>query len=239
MSFHTYTYQVPPLSPNGLPTLLSTDLQKYFKRLRRLTDNKLKYYAVGEYGSKTQRPHYHAIIFNLPNTLLEYPRQVLKAWQGQHVNYEPFIRGNIDIANGCEATVRYVTNYIIKKQLYIKPGQPLVDLSTGESIIEDRQREFSHMSKGMGKGWITDAMTKHVKNELSGTVLINGSPIAIPRYYKDKMLTSTERARISKKYQYYHEEKSEEMTEEDFKNWRTEVIRKHQQQIFKQKNQIL
>lgn len=61
--FITLTYD-----DNHLPkhkSLMPKDLQLFFKRLRKsLGDKKIRYFACGEYGEKTQRPHYHAIIFN-------------------------------------------------------------------------------------------------------------------------------------------------------------------------------
>ena len=51
------------------PILVKKDLQDYIKRVRyyqgKITDSKIKYYAVGEYGTKTKRPHYHAIMFGV------------------------------------------------------------------------------------------------------------------------------------------------------------------------------
>nr|CAI9749757.1 replication initiation protein [Microvirus sp.] len=56
-------------------TLRKRDLQLFFKRLRKavvVRDGKtdegsagIRYFACGEYGSHTYRPHYHAIIFGL------------------------------------------------------------------------------------------------------------------------------------------------------------------------------
>lgn len=45
-------------------TLYKRDLQKLFKRLRK-SGQDIRYFACGEYGSTTFRPHYHAIIFGL------------------------------------------------------------------------------------------------------------------------------------------------------------------------------
>lgn len=59
-SFVTLTY-----SPKHLPpysSLRYDDLTKFWKRLRKRF-GKLRYYAVGEYGDRTLRPHYHACIF--------------------------------------------------------------------------------------------------------------------------------------------------------------------------------
>lgn len=46
-------------------TLVKDDLKRFFKRLRFNSGQKLRYYAAGEYGSQTYRPHYHVIVFGL------------------------------------------------------------------------------------------------------------------------------------------------------------------------------
>ena len=40
-----------------------TDPQKFIKRLRHHSGRPIRYFLTGEYGSKTKRPHYHAILF--------------------------------------------------------------------------------------------------------------------------------------------------------------------------------
>ncbi|UPW40988.1 replication initiator protein [Sigmofec virus UA08Rod_5894] len=47
-------------------TLVKKDFQDFLKRLRkRFKDQKIRYYACGEYGPATWRPHFHAILFGL------------------------------------------------------------------------------------------------------------------------------------------------------------------------------
>lgn len=55
-------------------TLVKKDLQGFIKRLRkRVEPDRIRYFACGEYGPKTQRPHYHAIVFGLRlNDLVPY-----------------------------------------------------------------------------------------------------------------------------------------------------------------------
>lgn len=52
-------------------TLSKRDIQLFLKKLRRHYDYNfnhkgIRFLLVGEYGPKTNRPHYHAIFFNLP-----------------------------------------------------------------------------------------------------------------------------------------------------------------------------
>lgn len=48
-------------------TLRKRDFQLWMKRLRKaFSDTKIRFFASGEYGSETFRPHYHAILFGLP-----------------------------------------------------------------------------------------------------------------------------------------------------------------------------
>lgn len=43
-------------------------LQLFFKRLRfSIAPHKIRYFAVGEYGDRTARPHYHAAVFGYPS----------------------------------------------------------------------------------------------------------------------------------------------------------------------------
>lgn len=55
-------------------SLRKKDFQAFIKRLRkRVEPDRIRYFASGEYGDNTQRPHYHAIIFGLRlNDLVPY-----------------------------------------------------------------------------------------------------------------------------------------------------------------------
>lgn len=65
-AFITLTYNDDHLPPYG--SLRPKDLQNWKKRLAlTLKHSRLRFFACGEYGSKTGRPHYHAVIFNAPS----------------------------------------------------------------------------------------------------------------------------------------------------------------------------
>lgn len=65
--FVTLTYDEEHLPRVGAfqGTLVKRDLQNFFKRLRKNTGKKLRYFSCGEYGENYARPHYHCIIFGL------------------------------------------------------------------------------------------------------------------------------------------------------------------------------
>lgn len=66
--FVTLTYNELTL-PFG-SKLVKKDVQDWIKRLRQvLYPQKIRYFLVGEYGDSTNRPHYHAAIFGLDQSL--------------------------------------------------------------------------------------------------------------------------------------------------------------------------
>lgn len=46
------------------PTLVKRDLQLFMKRLRKKFGSGIRFFACGEYGEHSHRPHYHLILFN-------------------------------------------------------------------------------------------------------------------------------------------------------------------------------
>lgn len=125
--FITLTYDTPNirLTPNGFPTLRKSDLQLFFKRLRKAqygsSAGNIKYYACGEYGGKTKRPHYHVILYNAKLELID------PAWN----------LGNVHYGTLTEASVGYTLKYINKPSKV-----PLHQR-------DDRQKEFALMSKNL------------------------------------------------------------------------------------------
>lgn len=176
-SFATFTYDdsTIPFSSSGLMTLNYEDLQKFWKRLRKANpDEKIKYFAAGEYGSRFHRPHYHSIIFNCPD------RSSIEAlWP----------HGYTHIGDVNEASIYYTLKYAIKKA-----GKEIWD-----DPDDDRKPEKACMSQGLGLSFITPEMVQYYKNNLDAGVTKNGNTLPLPRYYRDKIFTSGEkRARVKK-----------------------------------------
>lgn len=69
-----------------IPYLRKSDLQKFLKRFRKnltkYTDEKIRYYAVGEYGPLHFRPHYHLLVwFSDRQTEAHFDEVLHKSWQ--------------------------------------------------------------------------------------------------------------------------------------------------------------
>lgn len=175
--FLTLTYSeehIPYSEKTGYTTLKKTDLQKFFKRLRKNYNNPIKYFACGEYGGESERAHYHAIIFGLSNLKKEHRDVVKYSW--------PFCDWNNNIIAGnsfgdCTAhSIRYVAKYIEK--LY--SGQKAEE----EYKEKDREATFSLKSQGLGLKYALENSQQLHTNKYT---TINGVPVSLPRYYINKL----------------------------------------------------
>jgi hypothetical protein len=204
--FLTLTYDQVPLSPNGLPTLNKRDYQTFFKRIRKLSPHqkgpkRLKYFACGEYGTQTQRPHYHAIVFNLPQNLINDPSIICNTWKNGHILVTP---SNLK-------TINYVVGYInkggFKKQ---------IDKENG--VYDDRITEFQLMSKGIGQSYLTPQMIKYYKDrKLFCIIHEDGHILSMPRYYKNKIFNKLELKELFKEWLAIQSMKTPDLFEIDGK----------------------
>lgn len=172
-SFATFTY-----SDETLPADLSIDktvITLLIKRIRKaLEPRRIKYYANGEYGEKTGRPHYHAILFGIqpcfhcwscckthmtadkPSGDCEILR---KAWP----------KGIVDLGPLNYLTARYVANYMLK--------EPPKNIS-----LLNREKPFTLMSKGLGRRYLMDNADTLLKQK---SIRIQGVKKRLPKYYAD------------------------------------------------------
>lgn len=90
-----------------VPYLRKTDLQLFFKRLRKyyakITDDKIRYFACGEYGPEHFRPHFHILLYFDDKRILQVLEQaLLSCWKFGRVDAS-LSRG------GCSS---YVSSYV-------------------------------------------------------------------------------------------------------------------------------
>lgn len=97
----TYSDENLPLADDE-PTLVKADFQNFMKRLRKANPTPIRYYCVGEYGTKFGRPHYHALIFGADKSIVE---SMSAEWK----------LGNVHNGSVNSATIEYVTKYVINR----------------------------------------------------------------------------------------------------------------------------
>lgn len=197
-SFLTLTY-----SDEKLPEYGSLDykhLGDFWKRVKqhlvRKHQVKLRYYACGEYGDETQRPHYHACVFGYA---FAKDRTIIRAdpqlWTSPELE-ELWGFGNVSVGNLDYGTARYTASYVTKKlrnkQTYVR-----LDEETGELIPLVQPRGF--MSRNIGRTW-WDKFRHQVSAH--DYVIINGKrqkpPKAYDRWLKERSEIAAEMIKDSR-----------------------------------------
>ena len=151
--FFTATYNnenLPFDSVSGQPTLNKRDIQLFMKRLRKAFEpRRIRFYFAGEYGSRTHRPHYHAILFNLG--LEDFPDRRVHSYNElkQPLYYSPKLEklwghGFILMSDVTWKTCNYVARYVDKKQ-----SRDDIPMTNGDY---DWEPEFSLSSRRPGIG---------------------------------------------------------------------------------------
>lgn len=131
----TYAPKHVPITDKHFMSLNKRDVQLFIKRLRKrhnIPEHPIRYFAVGEYGGKSYRPHYHIILFNADiNTISD-------SWN----------LGDVHFGSVSGASIGYCLKYISKpKRIPVHAN-------------DDRQKEFALMSKGLGLNYLTDKIKK-------------------------------------------------------------------------------
>lgn len=203
-TFCTLTYRDKdlPLSGSGLPTLEPKHLQDWLKRLRfmfakggqelRLNQPlRLRYYAVGEYGDETFRPHYHAALFGFPSCLYINSRYSLRrsnCCPNCDLVRDTWTHGQILLGTLEASSAGYMAGYVTKKMT-----------RSDDPRLGDRYPEFSRMSlrPGIGAHFMHDVahtlMRFNLEDDTQGDVpssLRHGTrTLPLGRYLRRKLRT--------------------------------------------------
>lgn len=213
--FVTFTYDENSLhySSNGLLTLHYRDFQLFVKRLRKVNkyQEKIKYFCVGEYGSQTHRPHYHAIIFNVSD-----PSLFQQVWD----------KGHVHVGDVKEASIFYTLKYSLKSSVF---GN-----TTGQDPDDDRIPEKALMSKGLGIEYLTDAMVQYHKDDVSRPISMLGNvQIPLARYYRDKLFTDAEKSARCKMLEPFLEKRYDQISDKLFPQRVENMYNKSKEKLLK------
>lgn len=223
--FITLTYNDASLPRNkGIPTLNKKDLQDYIKRLRnshvayvsrelgikksevKNRSKQIRYYAVGEYGSKTNRPHYHILLFNYDIANL---KPIESQWKNTQTGYP---LGFVDIGKVSSASINYTTKYMFKQW--------------GKKDL--RQRPFTNMSRRpmIGTGFLNQYKNYLREFELTTIRDKKGTLRKLPKAYLYKIYTMLENGKEVKDKEWIRK-----LTEASFTTHVDQKLREHKENL--------
>jgi len=172
--FITLTYDADHLPPGN--TLVKADLSNFLKRLRHDTGPGLRFFACGEYGEKTNRPHYHVLLLNSDFA----DKRLIKS--GSEYNLYASARlsklwtaGNHALGDVTFESAAYVARYCMKKKK-----------NHNSSLECSRVQEYIVMSRrpGLGANYFSKFQDEIINHD---TIIVNGVPAALPRFYDNKL----------------------------------------------------
>lgn len=186
--FITLTYDDEHLPKGG--TLVKRDYQLFMKRLRkRFSDVKIRFFACGEYGDQTDRPHYHAILYGIDfadKKIFERGKDGINHTYTSETLRNLWGLGHVHIGSLTWTSAAYVARYVIKKV-----GGPMADehyrrtdLTTGEQY--QLQPEYINMSTKPGIG---AKFYEKYQSDIypSDFLIVQGKRKKVPAYYDRKL----------------------------------------------------
>lgn len=169
-SFITLTYSDEKLTS---PKLMYSDFQKFMKKLRKLQNDPIGVFVTGEYGDKTKRPHWHAILFNyFPSDA----KLLRKTDRGDTVHSSETLtkiwgNGICEIGSVTIDSAGYCARYAAKKLIHGPDGQHEFE------PISKKSSKHAIGKKWLEKYWPDVFLHGHL-------ILPDGAKAPIPRYYE-------------------------------------------------------
>lgn len=155
-SFVTLTYRDPaPVA------LVKSDLQGFFKRLR-FHGYKFRYFGVGEYGSKTKRPHYHVLFFGE-----DFAAGASRAFPTDRTYVNDWVAG-------CWGLGNVLIGSVDPESCFYTAGYQLKSMDHPDAFNLVSRRPF------LGKGWLDRFHDDCARN---GFVTIDGNKLPVPAAY--------------------------------------------------------
>lgn len=166
--FVTFTYDPAHLPENE--SVSKREAQLLLKRIRKaIYPRKIRYFIVGEYGEKSLRPHYHAVLFGVG---LEHTDLLTRAWS----------KGHVHVGEVTPASASYTCGYCCKK----------LTKSDDPRLPSGRDPEFTLKSKGLGKEFVEEISKELRQRNLTSlpkVVRIGGKFYPLGRYLKGLLIS--------------------------------------------------
>lgn len=179
------------MDPVGLPTLSPEHLRNWLKRFRKeIEPSRVRYFAVGEYGDETQRPHYHVALFGFPScsrgrTLHLLTKRDRKCCDSCEMVQHTWGLGAVDLGQLNVHTAQYIAGYVTKKLT-----------QKDDARLLGRHPEFARMSlkPGIGANALPEIASTILEFDLvesqgdvPSTLRVDGRLMPLGRYLRRKL----------------------------------------------------
>lgn len=185
--FITLTYDDEHLPSDR--SLNKKDVQDFIKRIKkrenRQQEDPVRQIYCGEYGTKTGRPHYHCILFNIDfadkrpwrtsdkGKIIFTSETLTRIWG----------KGNVEFGIAQPGSIAYLFKYVLKKKTRKEKEKPYELVIDGE--IYEVAHEFIEASRNPGIG----AHLRDSNSIKKGYLSVNGVRTKLPKYYQNFLQT--------------------------------------------------
>ena len=187
--FITLTFNNEMLQKRNNPWSVDVrDFQLFMKKLRKKYGSNIRFFHCGEYGERTYRPHYHALIFGHDFRIKTDKNKVQKFGKGKYPLYISsdlttlWGRGHCTVGELNFDTASYTARYITKK---IKGDVSKIHINPDNGVITEINEVYCTMSRNNGIGY--EAYKKYKHNWYPNDFIVNGNGIKmkLPRYFDE------------------------------------------------------
>lgn len=183
--FITLTYDNKHLPKDK--SLDKRDLQLFIKRVKKhfgsTKSNPIRQIYCGEYGTQTNRPHYHAILFNCEFNDKKFHR---RTEQNHNVYTSATLttlwgKGFAEFGEAQPSSVAYLFKYILKKKSRKEKRKPhFIEV---DGITYEVAHEFIESSRNPGIG----AFMRDSQSLKKGYLIVDGVKKKLPKYYMEAL----------------------------------------------------
>jgi len=182
-------------------SVYGSDISRFIKRLRAKLQYlhgktpKFRFYGVGEYGAKTQRPHYHILIFGWSPHDLDTVGGTTLWTAGKSPQHRSAFIESVWKKGLCTvdptftaSSIAYVAGYVTKKLEHKRNNIARTALVNGKRTYT--LPECHRASPGLGERWIRKhykTVFTSPKRRIMNTTGKKPKAFAIPRYYYRKL----------------------------------------------------
>lgn len=170
------------------------DIGRLKERIPLSPELRFKYYMTTEYGPNGGQPHAHSVYYGLPEDRYLVSLLFESVWK----------KGFCRVYDASPNTISYITKYLVNSKV------------CDSYDVRFQERPFSLMSKGLGLSYVDRMGAWHRAEPGSRhNAVYHGEKSLMPRYYREKIFTESQREILRREYERKRESIEEKVSQLD------------------------